>query len=200
MNENGEEGLPIGVTSEDPAQLVRRAQCGSDDAFEALLRIHFDVAYAVAFSITANAAYAEDVCQDAFVRAWKRLGQCKDPSRFRAWFARVVRSVALNWKKKHERGRHPPLHAAHLPVASQSPERDLGRARLRHRLSEAIRHLTPQQRQVLVLYDLEGFPHKEIADLLEISEMMSRRSLSDARQRMRALLDEPGSAAETGVG
>ena len=69
-----------------------------------------------------------------------------------------------------------------------------------HRLSEAIRHLTPQQRQVLVLYDLEGFPHKEIADLLEISEMMSRRSLSDARQRMRALLDEPGSAAETGVG
>lgn len=169
------------------ADLLRRARSGDTGAFEALLDECFDAAYAVALGVTGTPQDAEDVCQDAFVRAWRRLEQCRDGERFRGWLMAVVRSVALNHRVTVSRRRGVPLDDT-LSSATGRPDADAARAELRRGLEEAVRHLGRAQREVLLLYDLEGWRHAEIAGLLGISEAMSRRHLSDARARMRALL------------
>jgi RNA polymerase sigma-70 factor (ECF subfamily) len=166
---------------------VRRAQNGDTAAFESLLHEHFDAAYAVALAVTGQPDEAEDACQDAFVRAWERIAQCRDGHRFRGWLTSVVRSVALNRVRARGRRRSVPL-PLDLPAGDEGPAGFTLRSELRDRLLQALRTLGQQQRQVLLLYDLEGFRHAEIAEMLGMSEAMSRRHLSDARARMRALL------------
>ena len=162
---------------------------GDREAFARLVRTHFRVAWVVAISLVENAADAEDVVQDAFVRSWQRLDQCRGATSFPGWLRSVVRSVAMNHLERESvratsslEGRDPPTR--------DSPARDLARSELRSRLAEAMRHLTPAQREVLLLYDLEGFRHAEIAELLGTSEPVSRRHLSNARRRMRRALQE----------
>lgn len=176
-------------------ELVARAQDGDGAAFEQLLRRHFDAAFAVALGVTGRRAEAEDVCQDAFVRAWQRIGQCRDADRFRPWLLQVVRRVALNRVAAERRRRLVPLHPG-LTSAAAGPEHAAARSELGRRLEDALRRLTDAQREALLLYDLEGFRHAEIAELMGVSEVMSRRHVSDARARMRKLLSHPLSEEE----
>src|ERR1700704_1746778 len=81
---------------ESDASLVTRVRLGDSAAFEALLRRHFRAAYLVAFSRVGERADAEDVCQEAFLRSWESIQECRDPSRFSAWLIRIVRNTALN--------------------------------------------------------------------------------------------------------
>jgi RNA polymerase sigma-70 factor (ECF subfamily) len=174
---------------ETQAELVARAQRGDTSAFEQLLLEHFDAAHGVALGVTGRRADAEDVCQDAFVRAWERIDQCRDGRRFRAWLLQVVRRVALNRVASGRRQRLVPL-APNLAAEEPGPDRSAHRAELRRELEAALRHLTAAQRQALLLFDLEGLRHAEVAAVLGISELMSRRHVSDARARMRELLED----------
>ncbi|MGD8496141.1 MAG: RNA polymerase sigma factor [Gemmatimonadales bacterium] len=175
---------------EAPVGLVARAQDGDSAAFEELLLRHFDAAFAVALGVTGRRAEAEDVCQDAFVRAWQRIGQCRDARRFRSWLLQVVRRVALNRIAAERRRRLVPLHPG-LPADTVGPERAAARNELGRRLETALRRLSDRQREALLLYDLEGFRHAEVAELMGISELTSRRHVSDARARLRELLSDP---------
>lgn len=170
------------------AELIARSLRGDRDAFGVLVRRHFGAVWAAALSLTGDATDAEDVSQEAVVRAWERLGQCRNPSRFRAWLVRITRSVGLNWIDARNRrsGRLEPLssHAAPGP----SPLESAWHGELGRMLLAAADGLTDLQRTVLLLYDLEGWRHAEIAEALDITEASSRRHLSDARRRMRAAL------------
>ena len=75
-----EGGLSNGGMSEPDAELVARIQVGDTAAFELLMRRHFRMAFLIAFAQLGNRADAEDVCQDAFVRCWERVGECRDAS------------------------------------------------------------------------------------------------------------------------
>lgn len=167
------------------AELVRRAQDGDDAAFEVLLLRHFDGAFAVALGVAADRDEAEDVLQDAFVRAWERIGQCRHPERFRGWLGSVVRSTALNRVESRKRRRQTPLEDVTLEAETASPSRRAELAELRARLEEALATLPEVQRQAVLLYDLEGWSHAEVAELLGISVLMSRRHVSDGRKRLR---------------
>ena len=183
----------------DDAVLIDRARKGDRGAFGILARRHFETAWAVALAVTGEPADAEDVCQDALVRAWRRLDGLRVPARFRSWLARVTRRVALNHVDARARraGRCEPL--AEYPAPGPSPLTRVLDGELRRILLDAAEELTELQRQVLLLYDLQGFSHREVAEALGISEVGSRRHLSDARRRMRgvleALLPEPGGLA-----
>lgn len=169
-------------------QLLQAAGAGDREAFAQIVREHFRVAYATAFAITQNPADAEDIVQDAFVRCWQRLGQCREPAAFGGWLRSIVRSVAFNHQERERVRATQPLEAA--VSSTDSAEHHLTRSILRDRLLQGMEGLTPTQREVLLLYDLEGFRHAEIAGLLGVSELMSRRHLSNARRRMRRLLTE----------
>ncbi|MEM7414325.1 MAG: RNA polymerase sigma factor [Gemmatimonadota bacterium] len=168
-------------------QLLDAAREGDRDAFEQIVRTHFRIAFATARSIVDDPADAEDVVQDAFVRCWQRLSQCSGPEAFAGWLRSVVRSVALNHIERERVRATRPLDEVHA-AGPASPETDLDRALLADRLRAALRTLPQVQQEILLLHELEGFRHADIANLLGISTVMSRKHLSHARKRMRRAL------------
>ena len=168
--------------------LVARALQGHAEAFEALVRRHLRAAFMAARPLVVSDADAEDVCQDAFIRALEQLEQCRDPSRFRAWLLTIVRNRAHNLRK-YERLRETESLDGLGKGSLTGPERDLERSELGKRLSAALSQLTEKQRQVVLLHDYEGWQHAEIGRKLGMSAGASRFSLHAARKKLRALLE-----------
>lgn len=169
------------------AQLVARTCAGDAGAFDALVRRHYRAAFAVALAHMGNRADAEDVCHDAFVRAADRLEDCRSPDRFVQWLCAIVRNHARNTLERNNVRR-----AASLEHDTAASGDDSARAaelgELRARLEEALAALTPAQREVVLLHDLDGWTHESIAESLGTSAGMSRQHLFHARKRLRALL------------
>lgn len=140
----------------------------------------------MAHAVVADFDLAEDVCQDAMFRLWKRLADCRDPDRFGAWLARAVHRHALN-AVRQRRGES--LEGLHLATSAPGPDIRVERADLAERLEQAMRQLSAEQREAVILFDMEGWSHGEIAALLETSEAMSRQHLMLGRRRLRELLE-----------
>ena len=176
------------VADSDP-RLVARARAGEARAFEELVRRYLRPAHAVALGVLGNPADAEDVCQDAFLAALEKLDECRDPERFAAWLLRIVRNRALNFRERRTRREGEPLERVPAAAAGgDDPARDAERSELRERLVAALDLLPPSQREVVLLHDLEGWAHREIAELLGTSEGAVRVRLFEARRRLRSEL------------
>lgn len=173
---------------DDEARLVERARAGDASAFEHLVRAHLRPAYAVALAVMGHPQDAEDVCQDAFVLALERLDQCRDPGRFTAWLLQIVRNQARNAQRARSVRDTVALEEDTAASGLDSPARSAERAELRERLRAGLATLTETQREVVLLHDLEGWPHREIADALGIAEGTARYHLSHARRALRAHL------------
>jgi RNA polymerase sigma-70 factor (ECF subfamily) len=170
------------------AELVRQVARGESAAFETLVRRHLAAAHAAAFDILHDADDAEDVCQDAFVTALRRIRQLKEPERFRPWLMTIVRNRALDMKTSARvRMQDSSVDSVTLPAADRTSDR-VERAELRGTLARALDSLTRLQRDVLLRHDYEGMRHGEIAEELGISAGASRFHLHVARKAMRALL------------
>lgn len=178
-------------SGDEDARLVRRARDGDREAFEKLVRRHLRAAHRTASRRTSGPHDAEDVCQEAFVRALRKIDECDRPRRFRGWLLSIVRNTASNMRDLRARRREETLDAGGAPAAEGGPGRDLERARLRDRLREAMRTLPPRQRKVLVRHDYEGWTHREIGDELGIAPGTSRYHLHEARERMKEELTRP---------
>jgi RNA polymerase sigma factor (sigma-70 family) len=168
-------------------ELVARIRNGDAAAFETLMRRHFRMAYLVAFAQLGNRADAEDVCQDAFVRCWEHIDECRAPERVSAWLATIVRNLAHNRREFLHLRRVEVLDPAGLLSKSRTESR-AEREDLWRRLTTALLLLSDVQREVVLLHDLEGWKHDEIAERIGISTLMSRRHLSEARKRLRLQL------------
>ena len=175
--------------TETDARLIERARRGEGDAFDALMRRHMRAAYAVALAQTGDRDDAEDVCQDAFVTALARLDEVRRPEAFVGWLLQIVRNRAHNLRR-HQRVRSAlPLDVAHeAPTRARGPARDAEDAELRARLLEALENLTPTQREVVLLYDVQGWSHREIAAAVGTTEGAARVHLHHGRRALRALL------------
>jgi RNA polymerase sigma-70 factor (ECF subfamily) len=169
------------------AILVERARRGDSAAFEALVRRHYRAAYGVALGVLGNPMDAEDVTQDAFVRAVERLDEIRQPGRFIAWLLQIVRNRAKNYHSYRRVRAAQPLETVAVTGPSD-PGGDAERAELREALESALEELSPIQRQVVLLHDMDGWKHKEIAEVLEVSEGMSRQHLMVARRALRERL------------
>lgn len=170
-------------------ELVLRARAGDSEAFEQLVRLHLRAAYTVALGVTNDPADAEDVTQDSFIAALERLDDCTDPARFSGWLLAIVRNRALNLRRAQAVRQTAPLAELEQVSSTANPERDTDRALLGNDLRGALDQLTETQRQVVLLHDLEGYKHKEIGELIGVSEGASRFHLSTARATLRTLLN-----------
>ena len=171
------------------AQLVERARRGDGDAFELLVRRHLRAAYLTAVAIVHEPADADDVCQDAFIAALERLEDCRKPDRFLAWLLQIVRNRAHSFHRYRQvRDARPLDSVAGQADAASDPERDAERSELRARLSEEMKSLSDVQRQIVLLHDLEGWRHREIAELLAMPVGTVRAHLSYARRTLRERL------------
>lgn len=169
------------------ATYVERARRGDASAFEALVRRYYRAAYAVALALLSNSMDAEDVCQDAFLKALERLDDCREPDKFASWLLRIVRNRAHNFRAYRRVRATESLELAGA-AGREDSARDAERADLRERLEDALGQLSEIQRQVVLLHDLEGLKHREIAGHLAISEGMSRQHVLNARRTLRKIL------------
>lgn len=176
--------------TESDASLVARARLGDAAAVETLLRRYFRGSYIVALARVGNREDAEDVCQDAFIRCVEHIHECREPAKFGAWLLRIVRNTAYN-RGDYLRVRSAEPIDSHLDLRSSvRADARVQRNDLRDTLMRALALLSEIQRDVVLLHDLEGWRHAEIAVHLELSEGMSRRHLSDARKELRTLLGD----------
>jgi RNA polymerase sigma-70 factor, ECF subfamily len=181
------------LAEEATAALVARAQRGESAAFEALVRAYLRAAYSVALAVVGRPADAEDVAQDAFLLAFERIDSCREPAHFAGWLLQIVRNRGRNWLDRR-RWRDVPAdpHVAARPLEAPSSED----ACLHDQLLKALEHLNAVQREVVLLHDLEGWTHAEIAAALGMSEVMSRQHLFQARRQLRSQLEGRASSGE----
>jgi len=175
---------------EDPADevLVARVRGGDTVAADRLVRRHLPLAYTIALAVMGGHSDADDVCQDAMVRALEKIDECRSPSRFRFWFAQIVRNQARNALAKRRVRSGPPLEEVEEHPAPGHTGESAERGELRAALLAALERLTPVQREVVLLRDLEGWDHRTIAGALGVSEGMSRQHLFAARGTLRRAL------------
>lgn len=185
---------------ESDADLVERARQGDVLAFDALVRRHLPAAYAVALARLGERADAEDVCQDAFVTALRRIEECRQPARFSAWLLRIVRNRAHDHARAQAVRAAAPIGEMEIAAGTPGPLRLAERAELEADLLRALSTLPELQREVLMLFDIEGWSHREIAERLGISEGSARVNLHHGRRALRerfagryGRLDEPRS-------
>lgn len=169
----------------EDAVLVERAIRGDAAAFEALVHRYARSAHAVALAVVKEPADAEDVCQDAFIRALERLEECRNPARFGAWLLRIVRNRAHSVRRYLGVRTAAPLDTVALSSGEPGPGHDAERTELREDLLEALADLTEVQREVVLLHDLEGWKHREIGELLGLPEGTVRAHLFHARRALR---------------
>ena len=175
------------MTGETDAQLVARVRRGDRQAAGILAERYLRACRAVALAVTASDDAADDACQDAFVSAIERIDDCRHPDRFAAWLMQIVRNRARDQLRARARPLLP-LDALDLAAPGPSPETEAVRGDERTRLLAALRRLPEDRRTVLLLHDLEGWTHREIAERLGLPAGTVRSHLHYARRRMRELL------------
>lgn len=169
--------------------LVQRAMGGDRQAFSALVRRYQRAAYLVALGVTREHADAEDVAQEAFLVALERLEECRDPTRFAGWLTTIVKNRARNLLRREQLREGEPV-PFQVPSGTPGPDRETERAMLRGALAQAVGQLSPLQREVVLLHDLEGWKHREIAERLGMPSGTVRSHLHFARRRLREILGE----------
>jgi len=179
---------------------VARTLAGDTVAFDALIQRYQRRAVAVSYRLLGNIEDAMDVCQDAFVKAFKSLGTLQQTERFGAWLMRIVSNLSLN----HRRARRPNLslttdadeaggiledHAVRLHRSAKSgPGEAMQSAELEGTISAAIEALPEKQRLALVLFAIEQIPQKEVAEILECSLEMVKWNVFQARKALKKRL------------
>ncbi len=191
-----------GVTTEREAQRVRgdadplerrsidAAKRGDPAAYEYLVAKYTKRVVSIAWGIVRNATDAEDLTQEAFVRAYEHLSRFRSGEPFGPWIYRIVANLALDVVKHRTRFRH-----EELTPAAPAPRRDnadlSARANeLAARIDEAIESLPEMQRIVARLHLVEQFDHSEIARMTNLSEGTVRSHLSLARRKLRDRLSD----------
>ena len=169
------------------ADLVARCLRGDADAFDVLVRRYYRTAFAVALGVLGNRQDAEDVVQDAFVKAIDRLEDCREPAKFVQWMLVIVRNRALS-HRTYRKIRETSELLPEIAEADDSPFVDAARSELADTLQSALATLSKVQREIVLLHDMDGWTHKDIADSLGMTEVRSRQHLFVARKLLRERL------------
>jgi RNA polymerase sigma-70 factor (ECF subfamily) len=173
-----------------PNDDVARAARGDRQAFERLYREHVNRIYSLCTRMVGDRTRAEELTQDAFVRAWEKLGQFRGDSAFGTWLHRLAVNVVLNDRQTESRRRgrqddsiedvdtmaHGDVRSSPVPGLSIDLER-------------AIAKLPPGARKVFVLHDVEGFTHDEIGEMLGVTAGGCKAQLHRARLLLREALN-----------
>lgn len=188
---HGDLAVGNGDRRADEPAIVAEVQAGDERAFGVLVERYLDSAFATALVLLRNAHDAEDAVQNAFIRALQRIDQLKAGSPFGPWFYRVLRSTCLNLRRRESLRAHEEIPGS--AAGRTDPGRELEARLLRSRVLEALRELPEMQRMAVMLYDLEGYTHQEVAEILGIAVGTSRAHVHHARRSLRRIIgpEEP---------
>jgi RNA polymerase sigma-70 factor, ECF subfamily len=168
--------------------LIARAQSGDTRAYDALVSLHLRRVVAIARSIVRNAADADDLAQEAFVKAFRHLPRFRLGEPFAPWIHRITTNLALDMQKHRTRYPHTPIDD-HSPAARRddADAAAIG-GEIARRIDAALGELPDMQRLVARLSLVEEFEHAEIAAMTGLSEGTIRSHLSLARKKLKERL------------
>lgn len=200
IEKNAQEKKPAERRAADDIMLVRRAQNGDLEAYDELIRRYQERIYTVIYNMTSNHDVTDDLAQETFIKAFKALKSFKCDSAFYTWLYRIAVNITLNYIKQHKGKIQMSLNdidinVEHHPdivslISEKTPLRDIGLNELQEKLNEALSKLSEKHRLVVVLHDIEGMSHDEIAKILDCNVGTVRSRLFYARQQLQQLLSE----------
>lgn len=168
-------------------EIVRAVLAGDRERYAQLVERYRDRYARYAARMLGSADAAEDAVQDAFVRAYDQLAQCKDPDKFVGWFFLILRNRCF--AENRSRRSQAPLEAADDVVSADRADDGTETAERRRALRLALLELTPDQREVFVLKHVEGLTYGEIAERLSTSvpslKMRMHRAYDKLREQLR---------------
>ncbi|HJZ71339.1 MAG TPA: RNA polymerase sigma factor [Vicinamibacterales bacterium] len=167
--------------------LVARVRAGDFDAFEALYREHAARLYTLACRMAGSPEDGEDLLQEIFLQAYRKLGSFKGDSSIGTWLYRLALNHCLDYVRSR-RARMNKLTETLDAESSFEPTARRETPIARMDLERAVERLPEGCREAFVLHDVEGFDHKEVADLLGIAEGTSKSQVFKARIKLRGFL------------
>jgi RNA polymerase sigma-70 factor (ECF subfamily) len=185
----------VRISQETDARLVTLAAAGDAEAFGHLLERYAPAVRRVTRAVLRNPDDADDAAQDAFLSAWRHLGRYDARRPFGPWLMRIALNAAYDIRRRQTRRAMEPLRDQEA-ASGATPERMAGRALLRDRVREALQQLPERRRLAVVLYDAEGYSHREIGELLNIPEGTVRSEVFHARRALRQSLKDQGEDIE----
>ena len=194
--------LSVETTGESDAIAVERTLAGDREAFRVLVERHSHNVFRLAYRMTGNQHDAEEVVQEAFFRAYQKLGQFAARANFGTWVYRIAANYAIdrlrqrksedaqrqNPGRETEDGLEPDLMAA-LPDQAPSPERLAQSGQLAEQMRRALRELTPAERTAFVMRHWGGSGIEEIADALKSSSSAAKNTVFRSVQKLRKALE-----------
>jgi RNA polymerase sigma-70 factor (ECF subfamily) len=141
------------------------------------------------YRIVGNAADAQDLTQETFIKALQRQDQLKDEQKAAHWLSRIATNTAIDFLRRNGR-----VSFCEVDIAREShgdsPEQELLRSEQREYLEDGLRLLTPRERAALMLRDVEGLPAEEVAHLLSCSKATVRSHIANARIKFRRYIEK----------
>ena len=196
---------PIERESETPAPehesaLVARARQGDLQAYDELIKRYQERIYATIYHMTSNHEDANDLAQESFIKAYSALKSFKGGSSFYTWLYRIAVNKTINFLKQRKNRQAMSLNdidfqAEHDPdlvalVSEKTPRREAGLNELQEKLNEALLKLSEPHRLVVVLHDVQGQSHEEIAKVMDCNIGTVRSRLFYARQQLQSYLSD----------
>jgi RNA polymerase sigma-70 factor (ECF subfamily) len=190
-----------GLSRIDDTVLVREAQRGNTAAFEELVRHYDQAVLRLAMHLTSSESEAQDIYQDAFLKAYRSIGNFRFECSFYTWIYRIVSNLCLDHlRKKQVRKEDAPVGVdeegkpydvlEQLPDgrAGADPERDLMSRELRKRIQHALDRLSPRERMVFELKHYHGLKLRTVGEILHTTEETAKNTLFRATQKLRGAL------------
>lgn len=193
-------GEPPADRPVEESELVARARRGDLAAYDDLVRRYQERIYATLYHMTANHEDANDLAQDAFIKAYQALKTFKGGSSFYTWVYRIAVNKTINFLKQRRSRTQMSLNdldanAEHDPdlvalVSEKTPRREAGLAELQEKLNAAMQRLSEPHRLVVTLHDVQGLSHEEIAEIMDCNVGTVRSRLFYARQQLQGYLSD----------
>jgi RNA polymerase sigma-70 factor (ECF subfamily) len=184
--------------AEEESELVRRARSGDLQAYDDLVKRYQERIYATIYHMTSNHEDANDLAQESFIKAYQALKSFKGGSTFYTWLYRIAVNKTINFLKQRKNRTHMSLNdidfnAEHDPdlmalISENTPRRAASLTELQEKLNAALLKLSEPHRLVMVLHDVQGQTHDQIAEIMDCNIGTVRSRLFYARQQMQAEL------------
>ena len=179
-------------------QLIRSAQQGDNAAFEQLLLLHQKKVYNLCLRMSANPDDALDLSQEAFIKAWRSIGQYQFEASFSTWLFRLTSNVCIDFLRRKKRRQETSLTENYddsdegeefsLPDTAPLPEEQAITNETKIELAQAMERLGPEHREILQLRVVENLPYEQIAEILDIRVGTVKSRLARARLALRKIL------------
>jgi RNA polymerase sigma factor (sigma-70 family) len=182
------------MKSKNDAELVRLARAGNRDAYGELIRRHQRSIWGLAYLLIGDRFEAEDMTQEAFLRAWLNFDLLSDPAKFAAWLRRIVFGVSIDWLRVFRPDLYrltdakAELDLSHQAAQTESALERLEAIELSQRIWDAVAQLPPRYRLPLTLFHFDGLSHSKVAEALGVPVSTARSLVTRARQKLQPML------------